>query len=348
MRCPFLEEVLVQYCTACAVKKMLPKDRLMAENPCEADYNDCPVYKEFLAKGQKEKKERKMAENKENLCIWAKAGVISYRICTSDYDCKNCAFDQALSDTGGGYVESPIVVEAIKKLKQLPAEERKCRYMLTGDFTYKLCSNNYECWHCAVDQYIQDMIEANPYLKRRRERERKKEKIVKGFAFREDYYYTPNHIWLKIEGETVKIGMDDFAAKMIGKIDDVKITANKMIEKGEECWQIGSKNRVIRINAPLSMEILEVNEIIKSQPSLITKDPHNLGWILKLKPPREMGEFKKGENAKNWLEKEFDRLHEEFEETIGMTIADGGGVLTDIYERITDEQWLALVKKFLA
>ncbi len=88
-----------------------------------------------------------MAEirEKENLCIWTKAGVISYRICTSDYDCRNCAFDQALSDASGRYIESPIVVEAIKKLKQLPAEERKCRYMLTGDFAYKICPNNYEC-----------------------------------------------------------------------------------------------------------------------------------------------------------------------------------------------------------
>ncbi len=347
MKCPFLEEVLVQYCTACAVKKMLPKDRLVAENPCEVNYSDCPIYKDFLAKGQKEKKERKMAENKENLCIWTKAGVISYRVCTSDYDCKNCAFDQAISDASGTYVESPLVIEAIKKLKQLPADERKCRYMLTGDFTYKLCSNNYECWHCAVDQYVQDMIEANPYLKRRRERELKKEKLLKGFAFREDYYYTPNHIWLKIEGETVKVGIDDFATKIIGKIDNIKITANQMIEKGEECWQIGSKNRVVKIKSPISMEILETNEIIKSQPSVITKDPYNLGWLFKIKPPREISEFKKGENARNWLEKEFDRLHEEFNEQIGVTIADGGEIVSNIYERLTDEQWFNLVSKFL-
>ncbi|MEO0094308.1 MAG: glycine cleavage system protein H [candidate division WOR-3 bacterium] len=349
MKCPFLEEILVQYCTACPVKKMLPKDRLIETNPCEANYNDCPIYKEFLAKEEKFKKERKMAEinEKENLCIWAKAGVISYRICTSDYDCKNCAFDQALSDASGGYVESPMVIEAIKKLKQLPAGERKCRYMLTGDFTYKLCSNNYECWHCAVDQYIQDMIEANPYLRRRREREAKKEKKIKGFAFREDYYYTPNHIWLKFEGELVKVGIDDFAAKIIGKIDDIKFSENRLIKSGEQWLQIGSGNRIAKMRLPMAIEIVEANEIVKSQPGLVTKDPHNLGWLLKIKPPKEIGEFRKGDNAKDWLEKEFDRLHQEFEQSIGLTIADGGEIASDLYERLSDEQWHGLVKKFL-
>lgn len=350
MKCPFLEEILVQYCTACAVKKMLPKDRLTKANPCEANYQDCPIFKEFLVKTHKEKKERKMTEvneKKENLCIWTKAGVISYRICTSDYDCKNCAFDQALSDVSGGYVESPMIVEAIKKLRQLPAEERKCRYMLTGDFTFKLCSNNYECWHCAVDQYIQDIIEANPHLRRRRERELKKEKRIKGFAFREDYYYTPNHIWLKIEGEVVKVGIDDFAAKIIGMVDEINITSNRILNKTDECWRLGSGNRVAKMRLPFSAEITEVNEIIKSQPSVLTKDPYNLGWLFKIKPPRELDELMKGENARNWLEKEFDRLHEEFEENVGVTIADGGEIAPDIYKRLSDQQWENLVQKFL-
>lgn len=349
MKCPFLEEVLVQYCTACAMKKMLPKDRLVERNPCEADYSECLIYKEFLAKKEDLKKERKMAEikEKEDLCIWAKAGVISYRICTSSYDCKNCAFDQALSDVSGGYVESPIVVEAIKKLKQLPAEERKCRYMLTGDFTYKLCPNNYECWHCSVDQYIQDMIEANPYLRRRREREAKKEKKVKGFAFREDYYYTPNHIWLKFEGELVKVGLDDFAAKIIGRVDEIRFSEDRLIRGGEYCLHAGSKNRIFKMSLPMAIEIVETNEVVRSQPNLVTKDPHNLGWLLKIKPPKEIGELKKGDAAKAWLEKEFDRLHEEFEETIGFTIADGGEITPDLYEHLTDEQWIDLVNKFL-
>jgi glycine cleavage system H protein len=192
------------------------------------------------------------------------------------------------------------------------------------------------------------MIEANPLLKRKREREQKKEKQTRGFAYREDYYYTPNHFWLKIEGDMVKVGVDDFAVKLIGKIDTLKILVDKFFEKNQECLELGSKNRMARMKLPLSVALIEINEIVKSQPSLITKDPYNLGWLFKIKQPQEIGEFNKGENVRVWLEKEFDRLHQEFEENVGMTIADGGEIAKDLHERVTDEQWSILVKKFLS
>ena len=69
----------------------------------------------------------------EKQCIWMKAGVIAYRVCTSNYDCKDCEFDQTLMDQGGGYGESPMIKEAIAKLRTMPADKRKCRYMLTSD-----------------------------------------------------------------------------------------------------------------------------------------------------------------------------------------------------------------------
>lgn len=106
----------------------------------------------------------------EKQCIWMKAGVITYRMCTSNFDCKHCEFDQTLTDQSGSYGESSMIREAIAKLRTMPADKRKCRYMLTGDISYKLCSSNYECWHCAVDQMVQDIIDANPLLAKKRAR----------------------------------------------------------------------------------------------------------------------------------------------------------------------------------
>ncbi len=55
----------MQYCTACAVKKMLPKDKLVDANPCEANYTLCPIYKEFLMKEEKSKKEQKWQKSEK-------------------------------------------------------------------------------------------------------------------------------------------------------------------------------------------------------------------------------------------------------------------------------------------
>ena len=355
MKCPFLEEVMVQYCSACPVKKMIPKDSLGSASPCEVDYRDCPIFKDFL--GLQKIKEEKMLEDikpevksseKDKPCIWVKAGVIAFRLCTRDYDCKNCEFDQAIVDQPGAYVESPMVVEAIRKLRQLPGPDRKCRYMLTGDLSYKLCSNNYECWHCPVDQYIQDAIESSPLLRKRRERAMAKEKKVKGFTLRDDYYYTPNHIWLKVEGEVVKIGIDDFAARIIGKIENIELPKTETVPKENACWQLGSGSRIAKMRLPFKGDVVAINESVKSNPSLLRNDPYNRGWLLKIKLPREIDEMMKGPRAGDWFEKEFEKLHQEFEENIGVTITDGGELVPDLYDRLSDDEWHNLIKKFLS
>ncbi len=353
MKCPFLEEIMVAYCTACKVKKMLPKDNLAVQNPCEVDFQNCPIYRDFLAG---DKKERKMVEdNKQEVktsetekpCIWMKAGVIAYRMCTRDYDCKNCEFDQALMDESGTYTESPMVVKAIAKLRQLPATERKCRYMLTCDFTYKICSNNYECWHCAVDQYVQDTIETSPYLQKRRQRMAAQEKTVKGFAIREDYYYLPNHIWVKVEGDLLRIGVDSFAARLLGKIDKVNFSDKNRLSRNEQCWSLGSANRLANMSLPIEAEIVEKNQSVQSDPSIVQRDPYNRGWLLTVKPSHQAADMVKGDKAIEWLEKEFGKLHEEFEESIGVTITDGGEIVADLHERLTDDEWTRLVQQFL-
>jgi len=351
-KCPFLEELIVAYCRACQVKKMIPKDQLTSQNPCEADYYGCPIFQEFLTH---QKKEAIMAEDvkqvktseEEKPCIWMKAGVVAYRMCTQNYDCKNCEFDQAIVDQSGAHVESPLVVKAIEKLRRLPVSQRKCRYMLTGDFSYKICPNNYECWHCPVDQYIQDTIDTGPYLQKRRARMLMKEEKVKGFALRKDVYYLPNHIWIKVEGELLKIGIDDFAARLIGKIEKVNLTDKATISQDDECWNLGSPNRMVSMSLPMQAEVVEKNSLVQSDPTIIRKDPYSRGWLLKIKSPREIDDMVKGSKAIDWLEKEFEKLHQEFEQSIGVTITDGGEVVEDLHERLTDEEWYELMKRFL-
>ncbi len=363
MRCPFFEEVIMVYCSACQKKKMIAKDQLMMQNPCEADYNTCPIYMTFLTNQEREMSQHEVgsvqpepveqvaaetkATEKEKPCIWMKAGVIAYRMCTKNYDCKSCEFDQALVDQSGSYEETPLVVQAIEKMRQLPAAQKKCRYMLTGDFSYKICSNNYECWHCAVDQYIQDIIDADPYLCKRRERAAKKEKTVKGFKFHDDFFYLPNHVWIKVEGDAVKVGVDDFAARLIGRIERINLTEKTAIPRGDTCWTIGSQNRMVSMTLPVPGEVVEVNSAVIANPHLVQKSPFNQGWLLKMKKPAEMVDLLKGAKAQEWLEREFEKLHQECEGSTGITVADGGEFVDNLFEQLTDEEWSAFIKRFL-
>jgi hypothetical protein len=95
-------------------------------------------------------------------CIWAKLGVISYRPCTLNYQCDKCQFAQSLMDANGKYAEAPEMFNAIERLRSLQARERKCRHMLMGEVSYKLCPNSYQCGSCEHDQMMQDSIYGHP------------------------------------------------------------------------------------------------------------------------------------------------------------------------------------------
>lgn len=155
MPCPFLEEIEVAYCQAYPVKKMIPLQQLTASSPClSTEYKECPVFIDNSRKKSSfsaKKIPPQLAEEKP--CVWLKQTIVSYRLCTNNYDCTTCEFEQTLMDRNGKYSEPPEIIEEIKKLKEKPASQRKCKYMLMGKVSLQPCRYNYECWHCPT--YLQ-------------------------------------------------------------------------------------------------------------------------------------------------------------------------------------------------
>ncbi len=108
-------------------------------------------------------------------CIWARMGVVSYRICTRDYDCLTCEFDQTMQEKIASG-EASELDEALERLKELPAPQRVCRYALKGDVSYRLCTRAFQCTTCEFDQFMQDAVERKLLkLSARREALHKKE-----------------------------------------------------------------------------------------------------------------------------------------------------------------------------
>jgi len=139
--------------------------------------------KEALAKPKVEVAEGEGAvEEGTKVCIWAKMGMVSNRICTRNYDCLSCEFDQAMQEKIAAG-EAPGLDEALEKFKELPGAQRVCRYALKGDVSYRLCSRVFQCATCEFNQVMQDALEQKmTKLAARREALRKKEAKVKGQA----------------------------------------------------------------------------------------------------------------------------------------------------------------------
>jgi len=138
--------------------------------------------KEEMAKPKVEVPEGEAAVEevvKVSECVWSKMGVVSYRICTSNYDCLTCEFDQMMQEKIAAG-EAPELDAALERFKELPGSQRLCRYALKGDVSYRLCTQLFQCATCEFNQLMEDALEQKmTKLAARREALRKKEEKAK-------------------------------------------------------------------------------------------------------------------------------------------------------------------------
>lgn len=101
----------------------------------------------------------------------------------------------------------------------------------------------------------------------------------------EGLYYTSTHEWLKVLNDDVGIiGITDYAQDMLHDIVFVDLPeVGKVIKKGEAFMEIESVKSVAEIYAPISGEVIEVNEKLAESPEIINSSPYNEGWLVKIK-----------------------------------------------------------------
>jgi len=114
-------------------------------------------------------------EVKPKECLWMKMGMVGYRLCTSNYDCLTCEFDQMMQEKMASG-ETPELDEALARFKELPGSQRLCRYALKGDVSHRLCTRLFQCAICEFGQVMEDALQQKlAKLAARREALRKKE-----------------------------------------------------------------------------------------------------------------------------------------------------------------------------
>jgi glycine cleavage system H protein len=175
---------------------------------------------------------------------------------------------------------------------------------------------------------------------------------VRGFHLQSDYYYHPKHLWVGAydgeEGEA-RVGIDDFSARLIGRIDRASVPAvGVTVKENNVTFLLHSGPRTVRLVSPANGVVEAVNPKVVADPSILNDDPYSEGWIFSL---RLKGDAVKGlyhENvARKWFESEVERLQRVFSSDLGMMATDGGEALTDISGRLNDAQWRKIVSQFL-
>jgi len=108
---------------------------------------------------------------------------------------------------------------------------------------------------------------------------------IQGYNLPDELYYEQNHFWVKPEGDEVIMGMDDFAQKMAGEIVYLQLPAEgKAVKQGAKFAKMESGKWLGKVYAPVSGEIIAVNEALETNPELINEDCYGKGWMFKIKP----------------------------------------------------------------
>jgi len=108
---------------------------------------------------------------------------------------------------------------------------------------------------------------------------------IQGYNMPEDLYYDENHFWIKVEGNTLTMGMDDFAQKTAGEIVFVQLPEDgKVLQKGKKFAKIESGKWLGKVLAPVNGVLLGVNEELETNPGLINQDCYGQGWLYKIEP----------------------------------------------------------------
>jgi glycine cleavage system H protein len=96
--------------------------------------------------------------------------------------------------------------------------------------------------------------------------------------------FTAEHEWLKLEGDVATVGITSHAADQLGDLVFVELPeVGATFEKNGEAATVESVKAASDVYCPLSGEIVEINEAITSDPSLVNSDPQGAGWFFKLK-----------------------------------------------------------------
>jgi glycine cleavage system H protein len=100
-----------------------------------------------------------------------------------------------------------------------------------------------------------------------------------------DLKYTQEHEWIKIEGDLVRVGITDYAQKELGDVVFVDLpSVGDRVNAKDPVATIESVKAVSEIYAPISGEVMEINDSLEHSPEFVNQDPYGKGWIFIIEP----------------------------------------------------------------
>ena len=172
-----------------------------------------------------------------------------------------------------------------------------------------------------------------------------------GFSIPEGYSFHPGHTWVLSEGgENARVGIDNFATNLLGKIDHVEVMGvNRWVRQGQKLVTLKSGGRSFELISPVEGVVTAVNRDVVQDPSVIGRDPYQAGWIAMVKSPDLVINKKnlvQGGMVAPWLQNSVTRLNGMVAQLAPTMAADGGLPVAGLLTRVPPELREKLAKEF--
>jgi glycine cleavage system H protein len=176
--------------------------------------------------------------------------------------------------------------------------------------------------------------------------------LVGGFEVPEHLRYHPGHTWALSESPSlVRVGMDDFASKLTGKVESITLPQRgQWIRQGQKMCTIHRDGCAVDMVSPIEGTVSDINPAVTQDAKLALRDPYGEGWLLTVQAPDAKTSFRNllaGPMARWWTEESASRLQHRMPMAMAGAMAQDGGVAVDnISAQLPDQDWLPLAKEF--
>ena len=97
--------------------------------------------------------------------------------------------------------------------------------------------------------------------------------------------FTSDHEWVRLDGDIATVGITDYAQSQLGDVVYVELPEiGRRVERGKEAAVVESVKAASEVYAPISGEVVEINEALGADPAKVNADAQGEGWFLKLRP----------------------------------------------------------------
>ena len=299
----------------------------------------------------------KIDKESNSPCIWMQAGVVRRKDCRIDYDCTACRYDAVMRRVAADNQhtreegrspagKSGNIIFWHEKLKTRPSSKRPCIHHMKRRIDFRACNQDYQCGNCEFDQFFNDQFSVHAVV-------RPVDVLdVKGFKIPHGYYLHPGHAWVKIEeNDTVRVGLDDFALRLLGPLDHIDAPLmGKAVQRNQADISLTRGANAAGIISPVSGVVTAINSELRDRGNLANQDPYTEGWVMCIHSTslrQDLRELMIGDQASDYLDDEINRLYEVIEEEAGPLAADGGYLGDDIYGNLNPDVWEKLTRAFL-